>query len=443
MIHVSIQPGDIIPSHQLAQWLLVHIHRFLDAVGLSKDKFTEEVIYVAVIVLAALAIGWLLRHAVLFLTRRIMMMRNGDLGSELVNHKVLIRCSHIIPPLVILALLPFALTGGGVINTVIYRGLLVYTAIVICRAVCSVATFVYLRIDEKHNKKNLPFRGVLDTILGILWVITAIICVAIVADRSPAALLTGLGAFAAVLMLVFKDSILGLVAGLQLSQNDMLRVGDWIVVPSTQANGVVTDVSLTVVKVRNWDNTIVTLPPYQLVSGSFQNWRGMSESGARNIGREVIIDVYSISSLTADQTDAIVAKFPTLTPFVSRVRAASSPWPVTDAADNAVNGTIDTNLGLFRAYLCQWLIDNPLISKEQQILVRLMAPTPDGYPLQVWCFTATTAWIAYEAVQSALFEHIAATAPAFGLRLYNDESGSDTTDVRFTPSSPLTIENKS
>lgn len=431
--------SDIIPSHQLAQWLLVHIHKFLDFIGLSKDKFTEEAIYVCIIVLAAMGIGWVLRWLALFITSKIMLMRNSDLGKELIDHHVLTRCSHIIPPLVILGLLPFALMGKNVINIVLIRGLLIYTTIVICRALCSVATFVYLQIDEKHNTKNLPFRGILDTIIGVLWVITAIICVGIVVDKSPMVLLTGLGAFAAVLMLVFKDSILGLVAGLQLSQNDMLRVGDWIVVPSTLANGIVLDVSLTVVKVQNWDNTIVTLPPYQLISGSFQNWRGMKDSGARNIGREVTVDLYSISTLTPAQVDGLVAKFPILKSFVDKVRTSGSEWPVVDAGDDVVNGTISTNLGLFRAYMCQWLIKNPHISKDQQILVRLMAPTDDGYPLQIWCFTATTAWVAYEAIQSSVFEHIAATAPEFGLTLYNDESGSDTTSVQFSGTAPAHV----
>jgi len=415
--------AEIIPSHKVAQWLLVHIHRLLDIVGLEKDKMTEEIIYVAIIVVTAMLLGWLLSYGIRLLIRKIVDVRSPQLAADLKEKHVLIRCCRIVPPLVILALLPFAFTGDSVLNTIIIRALLVYTSVTVCMAICSVLSFAWLRFDKERNTKNLPIRGILDTVIGILWVITAIICVAIIVDKSPAALLTGLGAFAAVLMLVFKDSILGLVAGLQLSQNDMLRVGDWIVVPSTIANGIVIDVSLTAVKVQNWDNTIVTLPPYTLISGSFQNWRGMSDSGVRQIARSILIDIYSVTQTTPDFIKKMVTQFPQLKAYVDKVQTAGHP--IFDPGLATVNGTVDTNLGLYRAYLCEWLLGHPSISSSRQILVRLMAPTDNGIPLQIWCFTSTTAWTAYEAIQSALFEHIAVTAPAFGLQIYNDTSGAD------------------
>lgn len=422
--------AEIIPSHKVAQWLLVHIHRVLDIFGLEKDKMTEEIIYVAIIVVTAMLLGWLLSYGIRLLIRKIVDVRSPQLAADLKEKHVLIRCCRIVPPLVILALLPFAFTGDSVLNTIIIRALLVYTSVTVCMAICSVLSFAWLRFDKERNTKNLPIRGILDTVIGILWVITAIICVAIIVDKSPAALLTGLGAFAAVLMLVFKDSILGLVAGLQLSQNDMLRVGDWIVVPSTIANGIVIDVSLTAVKVQNWDNTIVTLPPYTLISGSFQNWRGMSDSGVRQIARSILIDIYSVTQTTPDFIKKMVTQFPQLKAYVDKVQTAGHP--IFDPGLATVNGTVDTNLGLYRAYLCEWLLGHPSISSSRQILVRLMAPTDNGIPLQIWCFTSTTAWTAYEAIQSALFEHIAVTAPVFGLQIYNDTSGADvlTIDTR-------------
>ncbi|MDE6685078.1 MAG: mechanosensitive ion channel family protein, partial [Duncaniella sp.] len=349
--------------------------------------------------------GSLISYGVRMLIRKIVKVRSPQLAADIEQKNVLTHCCRIIPPLVILALLPFAFTGKSLINTIVLRGLLVYTTIVICMAICSVMSFVWLRFDKERNTKNLPIRGILDTLIGIVWVISIIICVAIIVDKSPVALLTGLGAFAAVLMLVFKDSILGLVAGLQLSQNDMLHVGDWIVVPSTIANGIVIDVSLTAVKVQNWDNTIVTLPPYTLVSGSFQNWRGMSDSGVRQIARAVIVDIYSVTKTTPEFVDKMVAQFPELKSYVSKLR--SSEHPIFDPGLATVNGTIDTNLGLYRAYLCEWLLEHPSISSDNQILVRLMEPNSYGIPLQIWCFTSTNAWTAYEAIQSALFEHIA------------------------------------
>lgn len=424
----------LIPSNQVAGWLLVHIHRLLDFLGLEKDHTAEEIIYTAIIVCIALFLGWLIRTIILLGVRKFVMLRHNTLGKELVQHKVLIHCSHIIPPLVILSLLPFAFTEDSLLRTIIFRALLVYTTLVICLAISSITSFIWLRFDETRNSKNLPIKGVIDTIIGILWFIAIIVCVSIVVDKSPVKLLTGLGAFAAVLMLVFKDSILGLVAGLQLSQNDMLRVGDWIVVPSTLANGIVTDVSLTAVKVQNFDNTIVTLPPYTLISSSFQNWRGMADSGCRRIARSVIIDSDTIVEASPELIETVSSKFPIIKNYLAHIKELGHPDYNPGLA--VVNGTDSTNLGLFRIYMCQWLINNPAISNDSQILVRIMDPNGEGIPLQIYCFTTTTKWTAYEAIQSAVIEHVAVTAQQFGLRLFNDPSGTDVTTVRLTDQSP-------
>lgn len=425
----------LIPSNKVAQWLLVHIHHLLDLIGLEKDQLIEEIIYVAIIVCLALFLGWAIKSIVLYALRKFMLLRHSEVGKELISHNVLGRCSHIIPPLVLLALLPFAFTEETPVQTIIYRVLLIYTVIVVCRAICTVTSFIWLRFDQTRNSKNLPLRGILDTTLGIIWFIAIIISISIIVNKSPVNLFTGLGAFAAVLMLVFKDSILGLVAGLQLSQNDMLRVGDWIVVPSTIANGIVIDVTLTAVKVQNWDNTIVTLPPYTLISTSFQNWRGMSDSGCRQIARSVIIDSDTIMPTTPDMIATLRAKYPIMDSYLKKIEALGHPDY--DPGLATVNGTNKTNLGLFRIYMCQWLLNNSAIRHDQQILVRVMAPTGEGIPLQIWCFTATTAWTAYEAIQSEMFEHIAVTAIDFGLRLFNDPSGTDVTTVRMTNATPL------
>ncbi len=420
----------IIPSNKVAQWLLVHIHHLLDNLGLEKDRGLEDIIYAIIIVIFALSLGWIARKLILFVVKKFMLARRSMLGKQLVERRVLIHCSHIIPPLVILALLPFAVTANTTFSIALYRILLIYTTLVICRAICSVTSFCWLRFDETRNSKNLPLRGILATVIGILWFIAIIICISILVDKSPVKLLTGLGAFAAVLMLVFKDSILGLVAGLQLSQNDMLRVGDWIVVPSTLANGVVTDVTLTAVKVKNWDNTIVTLPPYTLVSSSFQNWRGMKESGCRRIARSLIIDTDTIAKATPQLIADVTAKYPIFAGYINNIKQQGHNDY--DPGVATVNGTADTNLGLFRAYICQWLLDNPAVRHDQQILVRTMDPTGEGLPLQIYCFTDTTAWTAFEAIQSAIIEHVAVTAADFGLRIFNDPSGTDVTTVKLT-----------
>lgn len=416
----SSQLLDIIPSHQVAVWMTSHIKNLLNHLGLEHDKTLEEVIYVAAIVLFALLLGWVIRRIILWGTRKLVALKNTRFTNELLQQKVLTRCSHIIPPLVILSLLPFAFDSSSALLSLFKTLVVIYLIITITMAINKIVTFIWLRYNERENTKNLPLAGIHNVMVGIVWIISIIVIGSVILDKSPMALLGGLGAFATVLMLIFKDSILGFVAGIQLSQNDMIRIGDWIVVPSTIANGIVVDMSLTAVKVQNWDNTIVTLPPYTLVSTSFQNWRGMSDSGYRLISRSVYFDVDSVSAASPQLIQAI-SSLPNMAGFISKVEKSGQFY---DPGLATVNGTLQTNLGLFRAYMCEFLLHHPLIGTDQQILVRIMTPDASGYPLQIYCYT-TTAWTAYEAVQSEIFEHIAAIAPTFGLRLFNNPSGLD------------------
>ncbi len=329
-----------------------------------------------------------------------------------------------VPPLALLAAIPFVFDTGDVAVVIAHRVVTVYLLATIAMAMCEILELLWRRYDIRENRKKHPLRGVLNVGKGIVWIVCLIISISVIIDRSPAALLAGLGAFAAALLLIFKDSILGFVAGVQLSQNDMLRVGDWIIVPSTLANGIVTYVSLSVVKIRNWDNTTVMLPPYTLVSTSFQNWRSMTESGCRRIARSVVIDNMTIRQLNDGEAEKLARQFPLLTEFVGN----SSPSdPKFDSSLAAINGTAETNIGLFRAYLCAYLINHPAISNSSRIMVRLMESTEQGTPLQLFCFTNTTNWNEFEAIQSQIFEHVVITAPAFGLTIYNASDGSDIT----------------
>lgn len=413
-------PHTIIPSHDVAVWLTENIRAVLDYFGQRHNIALENFIYVVIIVAIAFLIGWIARHIILLVTQAIIKWRNTDFGRNLLSNKVPLHCSHVITPLVILGLLPFAFDTHSSLLKVFTIAVYAYTIVTFAVAFNSIICFVWTRYDERENTKNLALGGIRNLFTGIVRVIAVILIGSIILDKSPVALLTGLGAFAAALMLIFKDTILGFVAGVQLSQNDMLRIGDWIVVPSTIANGIVVDMSLTAVKVQNWDNTIVTLPPYTLVSTSFQNWRGMSDSGYRLISRSVIFDVESVTPCS-DELMASISTLPGMQEFIDKVKASGQFY---DPGLAVVNGTTQTNLGLLRAYMCYYLLHHPLIGTDQQMLVKLQAPEGNGYPLQIYCYT-TTAWTAYEAVQSEIFEHIAVMAPKFGLRLYNAPSGSD------------------
>lgn len=411
----------LIPSHDIAQWILGIVRELCGLIGLDSNPRIEQIVYVVLICLFAILLGYAIRRAVVFVVRKIIKLRKSDFGTELLNQKIVTKCSHIIPPLVILALLPFAFDHSSSVLTFFRRAVDIYLTIMFGVGCNAIIGFVWYNYNRHANKENHPLKGVMNVAKGIVWIIITIICMSILINKSPMALLGGLGAFAAALMLIFKDSILGFVAGIQLSSNDMLRVGDWIVVPSTIANGVVVDVSLTVVKVQNWDNTIVMLPPYSLVSGSFQNWRGMSDSGVRQIDRSVIIDNTSIVASTQPFIDDMTAKYPLLQDFVVKRQADAKEGKsmVFNGGVAPVNGTLDTNLGLFRAYMCRYLLNHPAIAHDQNIIVRLMTPDANGTPLDIYCFTATTDWLAYEAIRSQLFEHIATSAADFGLRIFN------------------------
>lgn len=404
---------QLIPSHKIAAWLIDKIDWLLESIGLSGDKTAEEIAYTCVIMAIAVIVGWGVRRVVLWGVKRIINFRQSGFGHELLKHHVLSRCSHIIPPVIFLLLIPFAFDKGSSTLTWMTRIAIAYQLIALAIAINSLLTFLWSRYNRRRNTRNLPLRGVVIVANGIVWGIVIIAVISVIIDKSPMVLFAGLGAFAAALMLIFKDSILGFVAGIQLSQNDMLRVGDWIVVPDTIANGVVEYVSLSVVKVRNWDNTIVMLPPYTLVSTSFQNWRGIMEKGVRQIVASVIIDNDSIKPITDEQGKTLGKQFPQLNPYLdmSQKQYNSGKTPI--------NGNSDTNLGVMRIYLCSYLINHPMISNDFQILVRLLPPTANGTPLQIYCYATTTEWATYEAVQSELIEHLISICPTFDITIYN------------------------
>ncbi len=410
-----------IATHQVAQWILGTIKGLLDSIGLEHSPFVEEIIYVAVVVAASFLLGRIITFVMVTIAHKIIAMRKTVTGMQLIEHKVLSKCSRVIPPFLILALVPFAFEPGSAILHYINKFVGIYLALMFGLGGSAIINFIWHNYDRKANKDNHPLKGIANVVKGIMWGIIVIVIISILFNKSPLSLLAGLGAFSAVLMLIFKDAILGFVAGFQLSSNDMLRVGDWIVVPSTPANGIVTDVTLSAVKVQNWDNTIVSIPPYTLVSSSFQNWRGMSASGVRQIDRSVIIDNSSIAVATPQLLSELAERYPSMKSYIADRQAQISHGEsnVWNGGTAPVNGTIDTNLGLFRAYMCQYLLEHPKISNDNNIIVRLMESDSYGTPLDIYCFTSTTDWLAYEAIRSQIFEHIAATAPIFGLRLCN------------------------
>lgn len=405
---------DGFPTHGVILRFVTGISAFLSKMGVSNYPILEELIYVVIIILLSLALGWVVRLVVLFFIKRVIRLRKFEIGQELIKQKIFSKVSNIVPPAVLLGLISFAFVSNDSLILIAFVVLIkISLSLTIGVAISAILNFMWNSYDNRRNDKNHPLRGVLIVAQGLVWIVIAIITVSNLLGKSPTVLLTGLGAFAAALMLIFKDSILGFVAGVQLSQNDMLRVGDWIIVPSTIANGIVEDVSLTVVKIRNWDNTLVMLPPYTLVSTSFQNWRGMVESNVWLISQNVIIDVRSVMNSSGVLENEILEKYSQLKNFIEN----NSSY---QGGIVGVNGTNETNLGLYRAYLCTYLITHPMVSKHHQMFVTLLDSTPKGQPLQIYCYAATTDWAIYEAVKSEIMEHAIAIAPQFKLLIYSE-----------------------
>ena len=280
--------------------------------------------------------------------------------------------------------------------------------------------------DLRTTRSQFPLRGLLQTVKLIASVLTGILIVSLLMDKSPLLLLSGLGAISAVLLLVFKDPILGLVAGIQLSANNMLSVGDWLEMPKYGADGDVIDIALTTVKVRNWDKTITTVPTYALISDSFKNWRGMSEAGGRRIKRSVFLQMSSIEFLD-EQTLTHLHKADLLAPYLEAKLAQIKETNTSSKTDMSIliNGRRLTNIGTFRHYLLSYLKSHKNIREDMTLMVRQLQSTSVGLPMEIYAFTTTTEWGEYENIQADIFDHILAILPEFKLQVHEAPTGND------------------
>lgn len=406
----------IIPSHTVATLIMYSIDSVLNHLGLEKYRILEDLIYFTVIIFASFFIGVVIRRGILLILKKIAKVHDTDFTRELLRQKTITKVTRIITPLVFIGLMPFAFNSSAIIHTIVVRCADIYFVFSVGYAITAILVFIFTRFNVKENTKGLPLKGILNVVIGITWGIVIIVSISVLVQKSPATLLTGMTAFAAVLMLIFKDTILGFVAGIQMSQNDMVHVGDWIVVPSTLANGTVEDVSLTTVKVRNFDNTLVTVPPYSLVQGSFQNWRGMQATGVRRVSQNIYINPDKVVAPTPELMASLSSKYPGVAKFVDALKAKGTTvaW---DKGNAPLNGTIETNLGLFRAYIIDYLLHNEMVDKTRDLFASIQTMSAEGVPLQLYFFAVTTQWESYEAVRSAIMEHALLTAPDFGLEI--------------------------
>ena len=284
---------------------------------------------------------------------------------------------------------------------------------------------IYEQRDPERARAR-PIKGYLQVAKLVTYGLAGILIVATLFNRDPLLLLSGLGAMTAVLMLVFKDTLLSLVASVQLSTHDMLRVGDWIEMPQLNADGFAIDISLHTVKVQNWDKTITTIPTWRLISESYKNWRGMFESGGRRIKRAMYLDQTSVRFLAPEERQRL-HRFALIDSYLDRKQAELEEFNAKLIAEgkDPVNTRRVTNVGTFRAYVQAYLQQHPRIHKDMTLLVRQLQPGPTGLPLEIYCFTSTTAWAEYEGIQADIFDHLYAILPEFGLRVFQQPSGGD------------------
>ncbi len=339
---------------------------------------------------------------------------------------VLKRLAHLIPALIVYVLTPIAFPEDPVISMVLRNGSFIYMVIMTFLIVDSALDSAHDIYNKYDVSKQIPLKGFLQAVKIVLIIIAIILVLAAVTNKTPLYFLSGLGALTAVLMLIFKDAILGFVAGIQLSANNMVRPGDWIEMPQFGADGDVIDVSLTTVKVQNWDKTITTIPAYALISHSFKNWRGMQESGGRRIKRSLFIDMASIK-FCDDEMIGRFKKIQILKEYIDGKLSEISVWNESHQIDssNIVNGRRITNLGTFRAYIEAYLRDHPKIHKDMTFLVRQLDPTDHGIPLEIYVFSNDQVWSNYESIQSDIFDHLLAVVRYFDLRVFQNPSGSD------------------
>ncbi len=344
----------------------------------------------------------------------------------LIERKVFDRLAFLAPAYVFYFLIPHALSPYPDIIELLTLAIEIYTIIIVMLVGLAFLDSVLHIYEGYEVSKSKPIKGYIQVAKILIYIMVTVILISILIDENPLLLLGGMGAFSAVLLLVFKDSILGLVAGVQLTSNDMLRVGEWISMPEYDTDGTVTDISLTTIKVQNWDKTISTIPAYALFTESFRNWRGMEESGGRRIKRSINIDMNSIKFCTPKMLSKF-ERFQYVSNYVRDTENKISEFNKEQYVDPTflVNGRRQTNIGVFRAYLEAYLQNHPNINNSMTFLIRHLQPTDTGLPIEIYVFSKVQEWADYEAIQADIFDHVLAVIPQFDLRVFQNPTGSD------------------
>jgi len=368
--------------------------------------FLNTALLIVAIIFIGIGVNWICQSIFRWLSRHNLRLIRSKwhpfLAKRKIGHNILL----LIPGIVVYFLPNIAFESGTKIIRLLHRLDIIYMLIVMIMIGNSMLLAFLDFYSTTDKNRSRPLQGLVQGLQVILYFVGGIIMVAVLIDKSPTVLLTGLGASAAVLMLVFKDSILGFVAGVQLSQNDMIRLGDWIQMPDGSANGNVEEITLNTVKVRNWDNTLTMIPPYTLVTTPFKNWRGMQESGGRRADKNIYINLNTLEICSKDMISDIRKNVPAIDSYIKAL-----------PEDSVTEGTV-TNIQLYRKYIEIYLSHHPDVNQSLDIIVTQKEATAYGVPIEVYFFTRDKAWAVYERKQSDIFDHLMAIVPEFGLQLY-------------------------
>ena len=363
------------------------------------DTF-DEIIIAVLLIAVAVGIDYLCQYIFVGSVKKLSEKSRFFWDSLLIKRKVVHNLVHAIPGIIVYALLPMAFIRGKELLLISQKICAVYIVIVLLLAINGFILVIMDIYNHREINKNHSIKGFVQVIQVLAFFIGGIVIIAILVGKSPATLFAGLGASAAILMLVFKDTILGFVAGIQLSANDMLCPGDWITVPGSNANGIVQEITLNTVKIQNFDNTISTIPPYTLVNNSFQNWRGMVESGGRRVMKSIFLDLNTIKFCTPEMLDNMRKEIPLLADY------------------KPDEGVTPTNSQMFRVYVERYLTSLPVVNTDLDLIISQLQSTEYGVPIQIYFFSRNKVWKEYERIQSDIFDHFFAMIPLFELKVY-------------------------
>lgn len=396
--------------------------------GLQKNiaEFSALALIVLGILILALLTTWIVRRSVLPIVVNIIHKNSLHWDDPLIEHRFFHKLSWFVPLSIINISQDLLLRHDSTLSIFLSRLLLAGVVIVATfstSALLSAVNDIYQKISKK---RSAAIRGYTDAVRIVSYVLCGIFLLAILTGRSPWGLLSLLGGLTAIILLIFKDTLLGFVAHIQLSATDMIRLGDWIEMPQYGADGDVIDISIHCVRVQNWDKTVTSIPTYALISNSFKNWRGMSESGGRRIKRAINIDLSTIHFMSNEEIEKLAGiklleKY--LLPKQQEIEAYNKRHEI--AGDSVINGRNQTNIGIFRAYTQEYLRQHPQIHSNMTFLVRQLPSSETGLPLEIYVFSKDQVWANYEAIQADIFDHLLAALPHFGLRVFQNPSGSD------------------